>query len=178
MLSKCNLVDHVDWFVCKGCVHHNDVIMSTMASQITSLGIVYSTFYSGADQRKHQRSASLTSVWWIHRWPINSPHKRPVTRKHFPFDDVNMEWHCPAKNSTQKRLGRWIVSSAPKLLSGLWVTRYDITYWLQFHVRIDKNTHHNKVVIWEFRICETLLQTDEIVSDQKCYSSAEEQISG
>ena len=39
--------------------HYNDVIMSTMASQITSLTIVYSTVYSGADQRKHQRSASL-----------------------------------------------------------------------------------------------------------------------
>ena len=39
--------------------HYNDVIMSAMASQITSLTIVYSTFYSGADKRKHQSSASL-----------------------------------------------------------------------------------------------------------------------
>ena len=36
--------------------------MSLMASQITSLTIVYSTVYSGADQRKHQRSASLAFV--------------------------------------------------------------------------------------------------------------------
>ena len=44
--------------------------MSPMASQITSLGIVYSTVYSGADQRKHQSSASLAFVWGIHwdRW--------------------------------------------------------------------------------------------------------------
>ena len=64
--------------------------MSTMASQITSLTIVYSTIYSGADQRKHQSSASLTFVRGIQRWPVNSPHKGPVTRKMFPFDDVIM----------------------------------------------------------------------------------------
>ena len=59
-----------------------------MASQITSLTIVYSTFCSGPDQRKHQSSASLAFVEGIHRWPVNSPHKGPVTRKMFPFDDV------------------------------------------------------------------------------------------
>ena len=61
-----------------------------MASQITSITIVYSSVYSGADQRKHQRSASLAFVRGIHRWPVNSPHKWPVTRKIFPFDDVIM----------------------------------------------------------------------------------------
>ena len=64
--------------------------MSLMASQITSLTIVYSTSYSGVDQRKHQSSASLAFVLGIHRGPVNSPHKRPVTRKMFPFDDVIM----------------------------------------------------------------------------------------
>ena len=44
-----------------------DVIMTTMASQITSLTVVYSTVYSDADQRKHQSSASLAFVWGIHR---------------------------------------------------------------------------------------------------------------
>ena len=47
--------------------HYIDVIMTTMASQITSLSIVYSTVYSDADQRKHQSSASLAFVWGIHR---------------------------------------------------------------------------------------------------------------
>ena len=70
--------------------HYSDVIMSAMTSQITSLTIVYSTVYSGADQRKHQSSASLAFVRGIHRWPVNSPHKGPVTRKLFPFDDVIM----------------------------------------------------------------------------------------
>ena len=71
--------------------HYDDVIMSTIASQITSLTIVYSTIYSGADQSKHQSSASLAFVWGIHRGPVNSPHKWPVTRKMFPFDDVIMQ---------------------------------------------------------------------------------------
>ena len=70
--------------------HYRDVIMGAMASQITSLTIVYATIYSDPDQRKHQRSASLAFVRGIHRWPGNSPHKGPVTRKMFLFDDVIM----------------------------------------------------------------------------------------
>ena len=61
-----------------------------MASQITSVSIVYSTVCSNADQRKHQNSRSLAFVKGIHWWPVNSPHKGPVTRKMFPFDDVTM----------------------------------------------------------------------------------------
>ena len=63
----------------------------------TSLTIVYSTIYSGADQSKHQSSASLAFVWGIHRGPVNSPHKWPVTRKMFPFDDVIMNRRYPKK---------------------------------------------------------------------------------
>ena len=84
-----------------------------MASQITSLTLFYSTVYSGADQRKHQSSASLAFVWVIHRWPVNSSHKGPVTRKTFPFDDVIMNlwnpffrmWHIkhPRQWSQQER---------------------------------------------------------------------------
>ena len=48
-------------------VHYDDVIMTTMASQITSLAAVYSSVYSDANQRKHQSSASLAFVWGIHR---------------------------------------------------------------------------------------------------------------
>ena len=76
--------------VWNGIHHFSDVIMSTIASQITSLTIVYSNVYSGADQRKHQSSASLAFVRGIHWWPVNSPHKGPVTRRMFPFDNVIM----------------------------------------------------------------------------------------
>ena len=71
-------------------IHYNDVIMSAMVvSQITIL----TTVYSGTYQRKHQSSASLAFVRGIHRWPVNSPHKGPVTRKMFPFDDVIVPSH-------------------------------------------------------------------------------------
>ena len=62
--------------------------MGLISSQITSLTIVYSIVYSDADQRKHQSSASLAFVRGIHRGPVNSPCKWPVTRKMFTFDDV------------------------------------------------------------------------------------------
>ena len=75
---------YVCMFVCIRCehyscaVHYNDVIMSAMASQITSHTIVYPIVYSGADQRKHESSASLAFVRGIPQWPVNAPHKGPV----------------------------------------------------------------------------------------------------
>ena len=90
--------------------HYGDVIIGAIASQITSLTIVYSTVYSDADQRKHQSSASLAFVWGIHRRPVNSPHKWPVTRKMFPFDDVIMKkayefipWWVYSSSAASKR---------------------------------------------------------------------------
>ena len=85
ILSSCEtLFKKIHWN------YYSDVIMSTMTSQVTGVSVVYSTVCSGADQRKHQSSASLAFVQEIHRWSINSPHKGPVTRKMFPFDDVIM----------------------------------------------------------------------------------------
>ena len=65
--------------------------MDTMASQITSLTIVYSTIYSGADQRKHQSSASLAFVSGNSPVTGEFPAKGPVTWKMSPFDDVIMK---------------------------------------------------------------------------------------
>ena len=69
---------------------HSDIIMGTMTFQITSFTIVYSIVYSSVDQRKQKSCASLDFVRGIQRWPMNSPHKRLVTRKMFPFDNVIM----------------------------------------------------------------------------------------
>ena len=80
---------HVVFFPSQGFPrHYNDAIMSAMASPITRISCVCSCVSSGADQRKHQSSASLAFVRGIHRWPVNSPHKGSVTWKMFPFDDV------------------------------------------------------------------------------------------
>ena len=66
--------------------------MGTMASQSTSLIIVYSTVYSGADQRKHQSSASLAFVWGSNS-PVTSefPAQMASNAEKFPFDDVIMD---------------------------------------------------------------------------------------
>ena len=50
----------------------------------------YPTVCSGADQRKHQSSASLVFVRGIHHWTANYPHKGPVTQKMCPFGDAIM----------------------------------------------------------------------------------------
>ena len=90
--------------------HYDDVIMGAIASQFTSLTIVYSIVYSDADQRKHQSSASLAFVWVIHRGPVNSPHKWPVTRKMFPFDDVIMIMKIPMPVHTGKTTSLYILN--------------------------------------------------------------------
>ena len=73
-----------------GNAFYSDIIISAIASQITSLTIACSTVYSGTDHRQHLVSASLAFVRGIHQWPVNSPHKGPVTQKMFPFDDIIM----------------------------------------------------------------------------------------
>ena len=109
-------------------IYYSDVIMSTMASQITSLTIVYSrllysrptkleggvywihlvrpsVLYSGVGQRKYQSSVSLAFVRGIHQWPVNSPHKGPVMQKMFPFDDFimqNGQWDLEKSHCTSK----------------------------------------------------------------------------
>ena len=81
--------------------------MSAMASQITSLTTVHSTGYSGVDQRIHQSSASLALVRGIHWWSVNSPHKGPITRKMFPFNDVIMHLLQQNSASTNACLPLW-----------------------------------------------------------------------
>ena len=44
----------------------------------------------GRRWKANQSSASLVFVRGIRRWPVNSPHKGPVTRKMFTFADVIM----------------------------------------------------------------------------------------
>ena len=70
--------------------HYSDLIMSAIGSEITGVLIICLIVCPGTDQRKQQSSALLAFVRGIHRWPVNSPHKGPVMREIFPFDDVIM----------------------------------------------------------------------------------------
>ena len=99
--------------------HYNDVIMSTMAPQITCVSIVCLTVCSGADQRKHQSPAPLAfvgeSTW---RWPVDSPHKGTVTRKMF-------QWRHHAQVPIQPDIADgflliWIQSICPGLKEFHW----------------------------------------------------------
>ena len=62
-------------------IHYSDVIMGAMACQITVVPIVYSTVCSDTDKKNPSKLRVTGLVRGIHRWPVNSPHKRPVTRK-------------------------------------------------------------------------------------------------
>ena len=119
--------------------------MSTIASQITSLTIVHSTVYSGADQRKHQSSASLAFVRGIHRGPVNSSHKGPVTRKTFPFDDVIMtyEWgQCHAETY----LTAW---------SCYHLVKYGLTLILEFKMATIRNFEFHGFCFFGLNVCDT-----------------------
>ena len=91
------------WLAVAAHHHYCDVTMGKMAYLITSLTSVYSTVHSGADQS----SASLAFVWGIHRRPVNSPHKGPVNRKMFPFDDVIM---CGTRIGSVRRISLGVES--------------------------------------------------------------------
>ena len=134
-----------------GIIHYSDVIMGATASQITSLLIVYSTVYSGADQRKHQNSASLDFERGIHRWPVNSPHKGPVTRKIFPFNDVIMNAPGIFMRHLPMQINSWpsvICCFCPEVLSGecisclilqcyLWLSKVSQNQWPNYQLFVE-----------------------------------------
>ena len=150
-------------------------IMSAMAYQIIAASIVYSTVCLGADQRKHQSSASLAFVGAIHRWPVNSPHKWPVTRKMFSFYDVIIYYSYIMLSQTDQMMTVKF-SSAWKLRyhwSRCWrqcqiaeyyrplvhISRHDVIKWKQFPLyvssvreiyRFPVDSLHKGPVMWSF----------------------------
>ena len=121
--------------------HYSDDIMGAIASQITSLASVYSAVWLGADQIKHQSPASLAFVWGIHRRPVNYPHKGPVTRKMFPFNDVIMSHillpavHSQFGGATSRSFSIWRACRSASIPWNL-ITRLIWIRWPQhyFHV--------------------------------------------
>ena len=128
--------------------HYSDVMMSEMASQIIGVvTIVYSTVCSGEDQRKYQRSASLAFVRGIHRWPVNSPHKWPVTRNMFPFDGpCNQPCVCPRFRliNRNKNLSDAMMLKSTKLKHDLVSI---LTFWVIHSHGITQNAKQNKSTI-------------------------------
>ena len=110
-------------------MHYNDVIMSAIASQITSLAIVYSTVYSDTYQRKHQSSASLAFVWGIHREPVNSLHKGQITQKMLPFHGVIMEL-SRAERESNSVPPDW--GNTASCQFSVWYVRFMSQTWIAF----------------------------------------------
>ena len=130
--------------------HYNDVIMSAMASPITSPTSVQSTVYS---RRRSKETSKLCAG--IHRSPVNSPHKGPVTRKMFPFEDVIMKschceclphicpeicildcinalWNSDAKR--RHRSGSTLAQVPSHFLYTSCVSLWDLHFWKQSHI--------------------------------------------
>ena len=155
--------------------HYCDGIMSTMASQIISISIVYSNVYSDADQRKRQSSAPLAFVRGIHRGPVNSPHKWPVTRKMYPLDDVIMKyligihqiiWQSVccmfrqvvpdllASDGESKYMRHGIIQQTPRnvrthrALSWYFMIRYQPVLVHAYHCA-SANSYHDDVIKWK-----------------------------
>ena len=80
--------------------------------------------FSGAGQRKHQSSASLAFVRGIHRWPVNSPHKGPVTRKIYPFDDVIMLFVASSVTENEKTIKNLKATSSGRGVLNRRILRY------------------------------------------------------
>ena len=122
--------------------YYSDVIMSAMASRITRLTIVCSNDYAGADQRKHQSSASLAFMRGIRRCPVNSPHKMPVTRNTFPFDDGIM-------NLKNLRPCIWGKCVPPPLMKS--------SGWLETYIYLAPC-----LILWDYlRLLFLIVETDE-----------------
>ena len=119
--------------------HYSNIIMSAIASQITSVLIVCSTNCSAADQRKHGSSASLAFVRQNHRWPVDSPHKRPATGKNFHL--MTSSCKCIPITSDGIAMGDYLLCET----------------WAQFAYGAILY-HRNMNVIWRHRSSMTLVR--------------------
>ena len=137
-----------------------------MAFQITSLTIVYSTVYSGADQRKHQSSASLAFVRGIHRWPVNSQHKGPITRKMFTFDDVIMCIETSLNDPCSDK--RYIFLCSVLCSSILGFCTIPLWYFVIEYTPFVLIAHLSQRMLWVLRV---YLQTNENITHYQLVSS-------
>ena len=111
--------------------------MGPMASQITSLTIVYTTVYSGPDQRKHQSSASLVFVRGIHRSPVNSPHKWPGNA-----ENVSIWWR---HHGLRFASNRYFLTA---IRFKAWISNHiHIKQWDRLHIHALTSTGFNSTVI-------------------------------
>ena len=130
-----------------------------MASQITSLTIVYSTVNPGADQRKDQSCASLAFLRGIYRGPVNSPHKGPVTRKMFlwnyPITNV-ATLGVPIEKLTSSdnwfKFQKLVITCKPGYAHAVFINSIHLN--TKFHLKIlpQNSLRHSQVFFFRFGI--------------------------
>ena len=132
-------------------IHFDNITLTSQWAswRLTSPAIPVFATFTGTRQRIHQSSASLAFVRGIHRWPVDSPQKGPVTRKKFPFDDVTMNmkgqmdalytsgnnlfyFHCIGYRKICSRVLKWVAQNvftsilAPIGVQHTWYWRLNI----------------------------------------------------
>ena len=119
------------------CTYYNDVIMGAMAPQITSLTIVYSTVYLGADLSKHQSSPSLAFVWGIHRGPVNSPHGEFPAQMASNAENISIWWrHHAVRPRKYVRSSRFVMFWCRLWLADLPMSGSVLFHWRGWILRL------------------------------------------
>ena len=111
-------------------------------------------FNQCAKQRKHQSSPSL-AFRGIHRWPVNFPHKGPVTRKMFPFNDVIMYVcrHYYHTHKPEKELCRYTITTFIQIISGkVWFSTHSPDLLSTVSLSLLHNFYFNMLIILIFMI--------------------------
>ena len=77
-------------------------------------------------KEKNQSSASLAFLRGIYRWPVNSPQKRSLTRKTFPFDDIIMgkRKRGSGESSSHVLFCRWKQTPSLEAFHNIWWATY------------------------------------------------------
>ena len=141
--------------------------MDAIASQITSLTIVSSIVHSGTYKKKHQSSASLAFVRGIHRWQVNSPHKWPVKRKMFPFDDVIMS---TLHQQWRQNIGD-VVNSQVMLhisRSGAYSEASVVIAVMKNYNEISKKIYSSRLMVLYYRHISSVLASEIISNSSVC----------
>ena len=112
-------------------IHYSDVIIRAMASRLLT-----QPFVQAQINENILSTISLAFVRGIHRWPVNSPHKGPITRKMFPFSDVTIITHQEPVPYIGN-LNQFITWHAGHLTPNVCWTTIFITFWVQCFAWID-----------------------------------------
>ena len=120
-LGRHQAITFLEELCCVMARHYDDVIMGAMVSQIPSLAIVYSTVYSGTDQRKQQSSASLAFVRGIHRFSVMASNAENVWWRHHHF---KKNCCCSCRNYA-KSCCPWVIELAQSICTQIF-NRYEM----------------------------------------------------